>query len=329
MKYLTESNKGISRHVILHFLPYIFLVCVYIFSFHTVGTSIEENDLASNDDKLVELIILTLLFIQVSAYVISCVRMLEKHRYRVQFFVSNLPGNDFKWLSNCVVGLCVLVAVLLLEVIFDQTHIVFLASPCYLAGFYYIGIQLAKQKDVLPSSQKTSEDLTSWIDLQQKQPIPVAVMTQNLVPFFSNTNQAIIPAGRKQVLSNDRLNELKIQLLSLMELKQPFLDSDLSLLKLGDMLQLDSYKTSYLINNCFNENFYVFINRYRLEACKKMLIDPGYNHLSILGIALEAGFNSKTAFNTSFKKYTGLSPKAYRDQNLPPASERGSNASTA
>ena len=74
----------------------------------------------------------------------------------------------------------------------------------------------------------------------------------------------------------------------------------------------DVYEGDF-INNCFDENFYTFINRYRLEDCKAMLVNEKYNHLSILGIAFEAGFNSKTAFNTAFKKNTGLSPKEFKE----------------
>ena len=80
------------------------------------------------------------------------------------------------------------------------------------------------------------------------------------------------------------------------------------------MIPLNTYQTSYIINTCFNENFYGFVNRYRIEECKRMLESNEYNNLSILGIAFEAGFNSKTAFNTTFKKLTGLSPKEYKDR---------------
>lgn len=86
--------------------------------------------------------------------------------------------------------------------------------------------------------------------------------------------------------------------------------------KLGELLGRNTYQISYLINNCFQENFHTFVNRYRLEACEQMLLDPKYTHLSIWGIAFEAGFNSKTVFNTTFTRETGLSLKELRKQTV-------------
>ncbi|MCC5648212.1 helix-turn-helix domain-containing protein, partial [Nostoc sp. CHAB 5824] len=54
-----------------------------------------------------------------------------------------------------------------------------------------------------------------------------------------------------------------------------------------------------------------FINKYRIEEAKSLLFSEKFNHLNILGIAFQSGFNSKTTFNITFKKHTGLSPTDY------------------
>lgn len=115
-------------------------------------------------------------------------------------------------------------------------------------------------------------------------------------------------------MTDENLYQYTTRLLNLMETEKPFLDSEITLPKLGKMLLLNTYQTSYLINTSFGENFFTFINRYRINECKAMLADHRNNHLTILGIAYNSGFNSKTAFNTAFKKVTGLSPRDYKEQ---------------
>ena len=109
--------------------------------------------------------------------------------------------------------------------------------------------------------------------------------------------------------------QLKHQLLEFMSKEKPYLDAEITLPKLSKMMLSNTYHMSYLLNDCLEENFYTFINRYRIEECMRMLKNPSYDHLTILGIAFECGFSSKTSFNISFKKITGMSPKEYRTAN--------------
>jgi AraC-like DNA-binding protein len=112
-------------------------------------------------------------------------------------------------------------------------------------------------------------------------------------------------------VSENRLSELNEKLKILMYSEKVYLDNDLSLPKLAKRLGASSNETSYLINEVYQDNFYNFINKYRIEASKDLLLSEKYSHLNILGIAYESGFNSKTTFNTTFKKYVGLSPTEF------------------
>jgi len=71
-------------------------------------------------------------------------------------------------------------------------------------------------------------------------------------------------------------------------------------------------QVSDLINKGLGQNFNDYINKYRVEVIVKKLSDENNNHLSILAIALDNGFNSKATFNRVFKKKTGKSPSEYR-----------------
>src|SRR5439155_27331821 len=87
---------------------------------------------------------------------------------------------------------------------------------------------------------------------------------------------------------------------------------DLSLPKLAAKLALPTHHLSQIINARLNQNFFDFINSYRVEEAKQMLLDPAKKHYSLLVISEEVGFNSKSAFNTAFKKQTSLTPSEFR-----------------
>jgi len=95
-----------------------------------------------------------------------------------------------------------------------------------------------------------------------------------------------------------------------------FLDNELTLATLSDRMNLQPYLVSELINRFGGEPFFDFINRYRISEVKRRLTDPAYNSFSILGIAFDCGFNSKSSFNTAFKKFTGKTPSEFRSRNV-------------
>ena len=91
-----------------------------------------------------------------------------------------------------------------------------------------------------------------------------------------------------------------------------FLDSNLTLTKLAKRLKMPPSQLSMIINKGSGQNFNEFINGYRVALVKEKLMDEKYNHLSILAIALDTGFNSKATFNRVFKKIDGEAPSFYR-----------------
>ena len=98
-----------------------------------------------------------------------------------------------------------------------------------------------------------------------------------------------------------------------MEANRYYQDPDLSLTSLADKLSLPPHELSRVINTVFKKGFSDFINEYRvMEAARKMQ-DPAYDHITLLGIGFEAGFNSKTTFNRIFKQMTGKNPTEYKN----------------
>lgn len=97
-----------------------------------------------------------------------------------------------------------------------------------------------------------------------------------------------------------------------MEKEKPHLDSQLSLESLASALAMTRHDLSQVINDQFETNFFGFVNDYRVAAFKENLADKKYEHYTLLGIALETGFNSKSSFNSIFKKAEGMTPSEYK-----------------
>ncbi len=137
-----------------------------------------------------------------------------------------------------------------------------------------------------------------------------AAFHQQLFPpdLFETRNES----GKKAPLLDDAsARELKGKLLDLIATEKPFLNPDLSLRSLAEQLGIHANQLSWLLNAGFGKNFNEFINHYRLEAFKQMARLPEHAHLTIMAMAYDCGFNSKTVFNTTFKKETGLTPKQF------------------
>ena len=91
------------------------------------------------------------------------------------------------------------------------------------------------------------------------------------------------------------------------------LDNDLTLDKLADYLNIDSAELSSILNHEMNTNYYHLINLHRVEEVKKKLQEDDSRFFTLLAIAFDCGFNSKSTFNRVFKEFTGKSPKEFKE----------------
>ena len=123
------------------------------------------------------------------------------------------------------------------------------------------------------------------------------------------------PAPRryeKSTLTLERSDTYLQRLLDLMNTEKPYMDGELTLQKLAKAVAISPHHLSQTINEKLNQSFFDFINAYRIEEAKRMLVDPAKKHYSILAVSEEVGFNSKSAFNTAFKKHVNMTPSEFR-----------------
>ncbi len=96
-----------------------------------------------------------------------------------------------------------------------------------------------------------------------------------------------------------------------MVIKKPYLDRELTIYNLSDQLRISRHTLSEVINEHMGMNFYNLVNEYRVKEVKQRMKNEDYRQLTILAIAYDSGFNSKSSFNTIFKEKTGQTPSQY------------------
>jgi len=114
-------------------------------------------------------------------------------------------------------------------------------------------------------------------------------------------------------LSPTDLKTYMINVADYMKEKQRYLDSELNITDLSKELNIPSKMLSQVINEGYHCNFFDFINKHRVEAAKNLFKNQANKKLTIQEVMYDTGFNSKSSFNTAFKKHTNLTPTQFKD----------------
>ena len=289
--YFINPNRKWKAKDYFHFLFGIIFFAVLI----AITFLFTEKNVSRNDAEIIKIVSLSYQILNYSFILLLLIygfltyKKLKKHQQNIKIFSSNTENIDLKWLENIVIIVNGLLLIWIIDMSFEiSSHHFSLINFFLLFGVFFIAYDFIKQKEIYPFLPNQKEEIIEIIE-----------------ELNSSDN-------RKKLISDEKLEENKSELLKIMTLKKPFLDSEFSLIKLANELQTTPHLISYTINNGFNENFYQFINRYRIEESKKLLLDPSKNNLTLIGIGYEVGFNSKSAFNTTFKKITGKTPSEFK-----------------
>lgn len=295
-KSLVNENNVISfRDFLFHAIPFLFITTFLIYDFYFLST--QEKLIYYEKETQGEtsgFIYIAEFFINFSIpfYSIVSLLLLKKHLKQIKQSYSNIKNIDLHWLK--IVLICkvfvsfVSVLMGLLSDYFnfisfedgDNLMYITLTVIIYFLGYYGI-----KQKPILSNDNPISQIETA--------------PTQK--PKYATSS---LKDGEKEILIQ--------RLTKSMEKEKPYLNENLTLKELADKLETSPNNLSQIINERFSKNFYEFINEYRINEVKSLLIDPEYSHYSMLGIAFECGFNSKSTFNSVFKQFTGKTPSEFK-----------------
>ena len=286
--HYTSPDKVFKKREYLHLLPFfIFFICAASF---VVG----QRELLFNPEAIpavikmgFEIIIKLSIPVQLVVYWLLAYRKLINHQQNIELVTSNTSPVNLNWLKLLLFGVLAMIVINLVDRIYANEFMVEYAPLGYLVCILFVAYFFIGQKEIYPYQES---ELKSISEIINQKPKDVSI---------------------KQRFSENTLMQLKVRLIDLMENERVFLDNELGLPELAQEMNISSHDLSYLLNEGFGVNFFQFINSYRVEEAKQLMLSEKYRHLNILGIAYNAGFNSKTTFNTAFKKETGLSPSQF------------------
>jgi AraC-like DNA-binding protein len=305
--FLTGQKNKFEKTHFLHFIPFLTYFIIVFFTFY-IKNGTEKiaflNQIHLGNFTLDLKIAIYLKFIHATVYLILTFFKLKVHRLKIVSNFSNLEKVNLNWLQIILYSLT---AVYIIKCIFIslpfigfKINIGQTEAFSDIAVVFFVWIIAYKGISQIQIFKNTQSIIDENILLQHIENIDGRV-----------ENKIIELKYQSSTLSESKRQEYFEIITSFMLKEKPYLDPILSISDFSEKIDLPSKVVSQIINEKSGMNFFNYINTYRVEEVKSRLNDNSFQHLTILGIALDCGFNSKSAFNNVFKKMTGFTPSEY------------------
>ncbi len=317
----SDRARRLSWLNALHFLPFVAAIIAGLPIYLMSGADKIEfyHQLQQGIRPLVVRIVEPLKYVSGISYTAVTIHFLTRHRARVKQSYSSIEHVNLQWLLRLVAGGAVIWG---LAALFYVTDI--------------IGQPLPRQEDdVIALAIAVLVYGVGYMALRQPEIFNVATGEYPVVGLEPATSRSVM--GRQVAtappieseaprryersgLTDKEASALKDALLVAMESERPYRDRALTLADLADRLRTTPHKLSEVLNSQLNQSFYDFVNGYRVRDVQQRMADERSLNLKLLSLALDAGFASKSTFNSVFKKHTGQTPSEYR-RTIEPSSE--------
>ncbi len=275
-KALTARSFTMSRESALHFMPFVTFVVLYLLLRGLALPPIYSVVLGN--------LLFVFMVVQMLWYLFAVLKILKEHGSRIRESFSSLERVNLHWLRFLTIGQIVIWSVAFVVEVMKrdprEINVVWLLVSAFMYMVGYFGIS---------------------------QPEIFTVRVEE--------GESTAEAGRKygkSALSAEQSQQILKRLESLMMTGKPHLNSGLTLPLLSKQLSVPTYHLSQVINQQLGKNFFEYINQYRVEEAKRLLVDPKMQNLTLASIGFESGFNSVSSFNSIFKKMTSMTPSSYR-----------------
>jgi AraC-like DNA-binding protein len=317
VKYLLENHKKFLRMDGFHFLPFLLSIVFNVDFFLLSG----EEKLFTNENPTPYFHVLTVISneviaLQGIAYSILSIRLIQSYRKKIRNFESTLDKSIIKVLY---IGISFLLFSWIIGTVgvnleymnvnigfnyFTYTYLILVLV------IYIISYAAVKSPEIFKLDIDTLRDHS--LNFKTLVSIPKHPEKETLSRIQEQEEES-------QMEEESGLVELNTRLVNVMNIEKPYLNPELSLPELADLLEISRNQLSAVINKIHRINFYEFVNRYRVEEVKSLMRDPSNKHLKLISLAYDAGFNSKASFYRIFKQFTNKTPTEFLDS---PVSEK-------
>ena len=286
---IIRPNFTLNAKHRLHLLPlviyFVFLFVAYYCQDHVVKRQVIGLYLFDLNWQFVTMD--TLIKSSRFVYLILSIYLINKYREQLKDSRSNIENIDLTWLKILVIGFAL---VTLVGVVLSLSKVVNLFYPVEVSLQIFLGLT------------------TYYADL-----ILVCFLL-----FFSAVNISSVAKVKDQATNfyddYEADAEYVDRIVKFMDAEKPYLKSNITLDTLSEMLDVPARELTALLNGHFKMNYYEFINNYRIKEAKEIL--KMHKDQTISDVYLAVGFNSKSVFNTFFKKNTGMTPSEYRKESI-------------
>jgi len=225
-------------------------------------------------------------------------RRFQNYNEKIKALYSDIQKKDFK-LTQLLIKLCMVIyAMELVSVLLSYYDLPFSLVLYNLYDIFQVVILILIGYDALTSLKNSEEIQKGWqkIHMEEGQSLVLPIK-------YANSN-----------LTHEQSSEIKTKIEEYMEKHEPYLNSQMRVKDLAEQTEISSHQISQVLNESFQQNFYEFVNTYRVRKAKTLLDDPKNESLTFTAIGFDAGFNSKTTFYNAFKKETGTTPAQYKSR---------------
>ncbi len=285
-RLMISPGRSFEKRDWLHFLPFV-IFKAYMLPFH-LSSAPEKLQFMQNMAEAGEPFALIgfewAMILQGNIYMILSLLLLRRHAKTIKNSFSSIDKINLSWLRNITIGAtCIWLSVFILNILPVIGHTLTENADKFIAPATAVFIYVMGYL-----SLRRREALSGEVDLTR------------------------VPKYQKSGLPSEQAENYLHRLRQFMEAKKIYAKNDLTLNELAERLAIPAHHLSQIINDRLQQNFYDFVNNYRVEEAKKRLLDPAYQHLTILAIAYEVGFSSKSVFNAAFKKHANMTPSQFK-----------------
>lgn len=241
------------------------------------------------------------------AYILSSFRLLKKIQKASKENYSSIEKNDLNWYKHLLIGLIFIIVVdslcTVYELIYPMVHwnIGNVVTFSFVFLYGYLAYKGMFQSQILIPDFLLQKMPAVSYDTENNTAETEALVQKTVVKHLDSH-------------TSDEIEKLKKDLFDILKNKKLYLNDSLNLTELAEEMGITNKKLSELLNQHMNISFYTLINDYRVAEVIERMKSYDADKYTLLGIAYEAGFQSKASFNRIFKQKTGISPSKYKKE---------------